>query len=189
MATQATMWLGTEDGCIHVYNCNDNIRMKKNRIKIQLSSAVNSIVFAGERVYAGLGNGQLVSFRRDSDSLAWLTTDPMIYDLAPNLAIIKLLPMSHKVWCAVQNHVKVFDPQSQEIEISFHVSIDPTRTIHSIVSSGLGVWVSTQSSPIIRLYHALTYECLLDVNVAPAVSKILAGASLLLPLPAPLLTS
>lgn len=41
---QSTMWLGTEDGCIHVYNCTDNIRTKKNKIKIQQISAVYSIL-------------------------------------------------------------------------------------------------------------------------------------------------
>ena len=41
---QSTMWLGTEDGCVHVYNCTDNIRIKKNKIKIQHSSAVYSIL-------------------------------------------------------------------------------------------------------------------------------------------------
>lgn len=41
---QPTMWLGTEDGCIHVYNCTDNIRTKKNKIKIQLSTAIYSIL-------------------------------------------------------------------------------------------------------------------------------------------------
>lgn len=41
---QPTMWLGTEDGCIHVYNCTDNIRTKKNKIKIQLVSAIYSIL-------------------------------------------------------------------------------------------------------------------------------------------------
>lgn len=41
---QSTMWLGTEDGCIHVYNCTDNIRIKKNKIKIQQISAVYSIL-------------------------------------------------------------------------------------------------------------------------------------------------
>lgn len=41
---QPTMWLGTEDGCIHVYNCTDNIRTKKNKIKMQLSSAIYSIL-------------------------------------------------------------------------------------------------------------------------------------------------
>lgn len=43
--TQSTMWLGTEDGCVHVYNCTDNIRIKKNKIKIQHSSAVYSILW------------------------------------------------------------------------------------------------------------------------------------------------
>lgn len=41
---QSTMWLGTEDGCVHVYNCTDNIRIKKNKIKIQHVSAVYSIM-------------------------------------------------------------------------------------------------------------------------------------------------
>lgn len=40
---QPTMWLGTEDGCIHVYNSSDNIRFKKNKIKIQHGSSVHSI--------------------------------------------------------------------------------------------------------------------------------------------------
>lgn len=41
---QPTMWLGTEDGCIHVYNCNDNIRIKKNKVKIQHNSSVHCIM-------------------------------------------------------------------------------------------------------------------------------------------------
>jgi hypothetical protein len=41
---QPTMWIGTEDGAIHIYNCSDNIRIKKNKLKIQHDSPVNSIV-------------------------------------------------------------------------------------------------------------------------------------------------
>lgn len=41
---QPTMWLGTEDGCIHVYNCSDNIRIKKNKVKIQHGSSVHCIM-------------------------------------------------------------------------------------------------------------------------------------------------
>ncbi|GFY51373.1 rho guanine nucleotide exchange factor 17 [Trichonephila inaurata madagascariensis] len=57
---QPTMWLGTEDGCIHVYNCNDNIRTKKNKIKIQHSAAIQCIITDTERfvlcmVTSGLG--------------------------------------------------------------------------------------------------------------------------------------
>jgi len=43
-SNQSTMWIGTEDGCIHVYNSTDNIRIKKNRIKIEHHSAVYSIL-------------------------------------------------------------------------------------------------------------------------------------------------
>lgn len=41
---QATMWLGTEDGTIHVYNCTDNIRIKKNKDKFCHSAPVLSIL-------------------------------------------------------------------------------------------------------------------------------------------------
>lgn len=41
---QSTMWLGTEDGCVHVYNSNDNIRIKKNKIKLQHGSSILSIM-------------------------------------------------------------------------------------------------------------------------------------------------
>ena len=171
---ESSMWLGTEDGCIHIYNCGDNIRIKKHKMRVQLSASVNSIVYLDEKVYVGLGNGQLVTFHWDCESGAWMMSEPTIFELAAS-PILKLLPMNHKLWCAVQNHIKIFNSRSCEIEISFHVSLDSSRVIHTIVSCGLGVWVSTQSSPIIRLYHAVTYECLLDVNVAPAVSKILSG--------------
>ena len=41
---QPTMWIGTEDGCIHIYNCNDNIRTRKNKIKLQHHVPVHSIL-------------------------------------------------------------------------------------------------------------------------------------------------
>jgi hypothetical protein len=44
VSIQATMWLGTEDGCIHIYHCGENIRLKKNRIRIQQGAAVLCIV-------------------------------------------------------------------------------------------------------------------------------------------------
>lgn len=66
---QPTMWLGTEDGCIHVYNCTDNIRTKKNKIKIQLVSAIYSILYLDDRVFVSLANGELVIYSRDYSKL------------------------------------------------------------------------------------------------------------------------
>ena len=42
--SQPTMWLGTEDGYIHVYSCCDNIRIKRNKTKIQHGAAVHCIM-------------------------------------------------------------------------------------------------------------------------------------------------
>lgn len=173
MSNQSTMWLGTEDGCIHVYNCSDNIRIKKNKIKIQLSSTVNSIVFSDNRVFAGLSNGQLVLFRRDEEVTGcWITSDPTLIDLSSS-PVLQLLPVGNRLWCASQNYLKIFNTISMQVELMFEV--DASRVIQCMVSSGLGVWVSTQSSTIIRLFHASSYECLLDIDVAPAVTKSLSG--------------
>ena len=43
------------------------------------------------------------------------------------------------------------------------------------VVSGLAVWLSVQNSAVLKLYHASTFEHLGDVNVAPAVTKMLAS--------------
>ena len=42
-----------------------------------------------------------------------------------------------------------------------------------MTSAGLGVWLAIEGSPLLKLYHALTVECLMEVNVAPAVTKTL----------------
>lgn len=60
------MWLGTEDGTIHVYNCTDNIRIKKNKDKFCHPAPVLAIVYLNNKVFASLGNGDIVIYSRDS---------------------------------------------------------------------------------------------------------------------------
>lgn len=44
-----------------------------------------------------------------------------------------------------------------------------------MVVYGQGVWLALQGSAQVRLYHAQTWETLTEVDVAPAVHKMLAG--------------
>lgn len=44
-----------------------------------------------------------------------------------------------------------------------------------MVAYGHGVWLALQGSAQVRLYHAQTWESLTEVDVAPAVHKMLAG--------------
>lgn len=55
------------------------------------------------------------------------------------------------------------------------MSLDSTKHIQCLVSSGLGVWLSTARSSLVRLYHAHSMQFITEVNVAPAVNKILTG--------------
>ena len=58
------MWIGTEDGCIYVYNCSDYVRVKKTTVKTQLGAAVTSLAFLDGRVFVGLGSGAVSAFVR-----------------------------------------------------------------------------------------------------------------------------
>ena len=59
------------------------------------------------------------------------------------------------------------------------MSSDSQRSVLSMSSNGFGVWVAMQGSAVVRLFHALSHECICDVNLAPAVNKMLAGTPLL----------
>ncbi|GLG97565.1 JNK-interacting protein 3 [Gryllus bimaculatus] len=171
---QPTMWLGTEDGCIHVYNCSDNIRIKKNKVKIQHGSSVHCIIYLDNRVFVSLANGDITVYVRHYLG-GWNTSDPYAVSVGTAaMPVTRMLPISGKLWCACHNFIKILNTITLEVEHSFPVNTENSRAITNMAASGFGVWISMQNSAIIRLFHAVTRECLCDVNVAPAVTKMLA---------------
>ena len=68
------------------------------------------------KVYAGLSNGQLAVFKRDEESGCWITNDPLIVELS-STPVLNILPVNGKLWCAVCNHIKVFNVVSKEVEV------------------------------------------------------------------------
>ncbi|XP_047352285.1 rho guanine nucleotide exchange factor 17-like isoform X8 [Vespa velutina] len=174
-ANQPTMWLGTEDGCIHVYNCNDNIRIKKNKVKIQHGSSVHCIIYLDNKVFVSLANGDIAVYTRDHIG-GWNTPDPTIVSVGTAASpVTKMLPVSGKLWCGCHNSVKVLNTRTLDIEHSFVVSSDTSRAVTCMANSGgFGVWISLHNSAVLRLFHAGSYECLTDINIAPAVTKMLA---------------
>ncbi|KYN28457.1 Rho guanine nucleotide exchange factor 17 [Trachymyrmex cornetzi] len=175
-ANQPTMWLGTEDGCIHVYNCNDNIRIKKNKVKIQHGSSVHCIIYLDNKVFVSLANGDITVYVRDHTG-GWNTPDPTTVSVGTVASpVTKMLSVSGKLWCGCHNSVKVLNTHTLDIEHTFTVSSDTSRAVSCMVNSGgLGVWISLHNSAVLRLFHSGTYECLTDINIAPAVTKMLAS--------------
>lgn len=79
-------------------------------------------------------------------------------------------------WGAAENLVVVVNAGSASLEHSFPVNSDPGTEISSLAAAGLGVWVAMASSPIIKLFHSLSFHGLLELNVCPTVTKALAGS-------------
>ncbi|KZC08519.1 Rho guanine nucleotide exchange factor 17 [Dufourea novaeangliae] len=171
---QPTMWLGTEDGCVHVYNCNDNIRIKKNKVKLQHNSSVHSIIYLDNKVFVSLANGDITVYARDHLG-AWNTPDPTTVPVGTaSSPITRMLPVSGKLWCGCHNSVKILNTLTLDIEHTFAVSNDTSMSVSCMASSGgLGVWISLHNSAVLRLFHSSSYECLTDINIAPAVTKML----------------
>ncbi|XP_069747893.1 rho guanine nucleotide exchange factor 17-like [Narcine bancroftii] len=175
-ANQSSMWLGTEDGCIHVYQSSDNIRNRKNSMKMQHSAAVLCILYLDNKVFVSLANGELIVYQRDAGSFWDPQNSHMLCLGSPGNPVTKMVQVAGRLWCGCQNRILIVNSTTLCQEHMIQIGPDSNRCVMSMVSSSLGVWIAMQSSAQVKLYHAGTYENLADVDVAPAVHKMLAGS-------------
>ncbi|XP_063061433.1 rho guanine nucleotide exchange factor 17-like [Engraulis encrasicolus] len=175
-AYQSSVWLGTEDGCIHVYQSSDNIRNRKNSMKMQHSASILCILYLDNKVFVSLANGEVIVYQREAGSFWDPQSSQTLCLGTPSGPVTKMVPVAGKLWCGCQNRVLIINTSTLVQEHSFQVGQDSSRCVTSMVSYGQGVWMALQGSAQVRLYHAATYESLTEVDVAPAVHKMLAGS-------------
>ncbi|GFO47662.1 rho guanine nucleotide exchange factor 17 [Plakobranchus ocellatus] len=175
--SKSTMWLGTEDGCIHIFQSCDNIKTTKNKLKIQHGSPVYCIIYLDNKVFVSLVNGDLIVYKRDQVEGLWDTECPYTRTIGSAASpITKMLAVAGKLWCGCQNQIHVINPLALNIETSFQVCSDSAKAVQCLVSSGQAVWVASQQTSKVMLFHAVTYEFLLEVSIAQAVSQKLQSA-------------
>lgn len=115
---ESQMWLGTEDGFIHVYNCTDNIRIKKNKIKIQHVNAVTSILYLENRVYVSLANGDIYIYTRENST--WNTHSPLVLTIGSVTSpVTKLLNVYGKLWCSIQGVIKILNTSTLQVCLTY----------------------------------------------------------------------
>ncbi|KAK9889314.1 hypothetical protein WA026_004594 [Henosepilachna vigintioctopunctata] len=170
---RSTMWLGTEDGCIHIYNSTDNIRIKKNKMKIQHNSSVLSIIYMNNRVFVSLANGDVVVYDRDAAG-AWNINSPITLQVGTiSSPVLKLIANEGKLWCNSGHSVKVLNIHTLVTENVFFINSENNKPISCIVVSGNNVWLSVQNSAMVKCYSSKNFEFVCEVNVAAAVTKML----------------
>lgn len=110
----------------------------------------------------------------DISAGTWNIENPSIYSIGSLSApVSKMVPGNSKLWCVCGSIVKILNPQTAQIENNLSVSNDTSKVITCMVFSGHGVWISLQNSGIIKCYHTLSFDLLCEVNVAPAVTRML----------------
>nr|XP_008115970.1 PREDICTED: rho guanine nucleotide exchange factor 17 [Anolis carolinensis] len=175
-AYQSSMWLGTEDGCIHVYQSSDNIRNRKNSMKMQHSASVTCILYLDNQVFVSLANGELIAYQREAGRF-WDAQNSKSLSLgSPGSPVTKMVAVSGKLWCGCQNRVIILNTSILQQEHTFQVGQDSNRSVTCLVSSSVGVWVTLQGSAQVRLYHPSSYDQLAEVDITPPVHKMLAGS-------------
>ncbi|XP_074836036.1 rho guanine nucleotide exchange factor 17 [Carettochelys insculpta] len=175
-AYQSSMWLGTEDGCIHVYQSSDNIRNRKNSMKMQHSASVMCIVYLDNQVFVSLANGELIVYQREAGHF-WDPQHSKSLSLgSPGSPVTKMVSVAGKLWCGCLNRVMILNTATLLQEHTFHIGQDSNRSVTCMVSCSPGVWLALQSSAQVRLYHATSYEQLAEVDITPLVHKMLAGS-------------
>lgn len=145
--------------------------------------------YLNNRVFASLANGDVLIYERDSSKCSlkladgfferafsgggWNMSNPLTVSVGSTaMPVSKMVPNGEKLWCGCGNVIKVFNSHTLTTENSFVVN-DSNKHITSIVLFGNGVWLSLQNSAIVKCYHASSFESLCEVNVAPAVTKML----------------
>ncbi|XP_040282426.1 rho guanine nucleotide exchange factor 17 isoform X2 [Bufo bufo] len=175
-AYQSSMWLGTEDGCIHVYQSSDNIRNRKNSMKMQHAASVMCILYLDNQVFVSIANGDFIVYQREAGSF-WDPQNSKTLTLgSPGSPITKMVSILGKLWCGCQNRVIILNTSSLLQEHTFHIGQDQNRCVTCMVTSNVGMWIALQGSAQVRLYHATTFEQLAEVDIAPPVHKMLAGS-------------
>ncbi|XP_056229561.1 rho guanine nucleotide exchange factor 17-like [Seriola aureovittata] len=175
-AYQSSVWLGTEDGCIHVYQSSDNIRNRKNSMKMQHSASILCILYLDNKVFVSLANGEVIVYQREAGSFWDPQSSQTLVLGMPTSPVTKMVPVGGKLWCGSQNRVLIINTATLVQEHCFQVGTDSSRCVTCMVAYGQGVWLALQGSAQVKLYHAQTWESLTEVDVAPAVHKMLAGA-------------
>ncbi|KAG9338709.1 hypothetical protein JZ751_025377 [Albula glossodonta] len=146
-AYQSSVWLGTEDGW-----------------------------YLDNKVFVSLANGEVIVYQREAGSFWDPQSSQTLCLGTPGSPVTKMVPVAGKLWCGCQNRVLIINTSTLAQEHSFQVGQDSSRCVTSMVSYGQGVWIALQGSAQVRLYHATTFDSLTEVDVAPAVHKMLAGS-------------
>ncbi|XP_075047164.1 C-Jun-amino-terminal kinase-interacting protein 3-like isoform X2 [Mixophyes fleayi] len=167
----ATIWLGTQEGSLFIHSA---VSDWKNCLqKVQLKDAIHTIIHAGNRVVATLGDGTLAIFSRNA-ARNWDLENPRVVDLGrPQQSIRCSVYVHGEVWCGYRNRIYVLDPRTAKIKKWFEATPRTESQVRHIAVAGCAVCVSVRLDSILRLFHAQTGQPLQELELETFIQRML----------------
>ncbi|XP_047524106.1 JNK-interacting protein 3 isoform X2 [Pieris napi] len=172
-----TMWLGTKSGNLYVHSAVSEYGKCLARVK--LNDAILSIVACWSRCIVALADGTVAIFSRLADG-QWDFSQYCLMTLGDPKCSVRCLSAvgSGTVWCGYRNKVHVIDPRACTLLHTLEAHPRQESQLRQMCADGDGVWVTIKMDSTLRLYHAHTYQHLIDVDIEPYVSKMLGTGKL-----------
>ncbi|XP_035714251.1 uncharacterized protein LOC110858191 isoform X2 [Folsomia candida] len=167
-----SVWLGTEDSNLQIYDCSDSVRVKKSKHKVPLKAALLCMAYYDSRVFVSLGNGEVAIYSRNARR-GWIVEPNWMTIGSVMSPVTKMTTTSTCLWCVTSSQVKLYS-SSGDCGMLELVQTLPISGVVTLAATEEMVWIATASS-VIRCYSTPNFELISHVDVGPEVAKILSG--------------
>ncbi|XP_074832034.1 rho guanine nucleotide exchange factor 10-like protein isoform X3 [Carettochelys insculpta] len=173
-APPPTICLGLQDGSILVYSSVDTGAQCLLVCRSPGPQPVLCLKHSPDYLFAGLQNGTVAAYARNSGGLWDLEAQPTCLEVGTG-PVRTLLALEDTVWASCANHVTVLDATSLKAQQTFEAHPEEEASVTHMIKAGSGVWMAFSSGSSIRLFHTETLEHLQEINIATRTTFVLPG--------------
>ncbi|KAL3310409.1 hypothetical protein Ciccas_011028, partial [Cichlidogyrus casuarinus] len=163
---------------ILIFYASDNVRTSRNRQRVSLSSSVNDIHYVDNKVFVCCKNGDFYVYRRLHDG-NWSFDAPTKVNMQASVdedsctIVRRLLGVAGGIWCSAKRQIHLLNPTSMLVERTLTLPGSPHdgRNISLMLYGGHSVWVATENSCKVELFHATSANHIMDIDIKPTVMQ------------------
>ncbi|KAK5862953.1 hypothetical protein PBY51_000018 [Eleginops maclovinus] len=172
-ATGNIICVGLQDGSVSVYSSVDTAVQCLLTLFTPDRCPVRCLTHTPALLFAGLANGRVAVYRRNSGERLWDVDSCRLLSLGCP-PVCALLTLEYTVWASCANQVSVIHGTSLHTQ-SFRAHSDAGRSVSHMTRSGGGVWMAFTQGSSIHLFHTETLEHLQEVNISTRNAHLTSG--------------
>ncbi|KAI6658587.1 Rho guanine nucleotide exchange factor 10-like [Oopsacas minuta] len=157
-----TVWMGTENGTLYVYDASDPTVIDLN-VETECPDSVVSMISFDGRMFIGLANGDLMVFDTDSNG-EWDGICRCKSHLS-EYSIISMHLIDSQLWCFSGNNAILFSLVDLQIEEIVSINNEPNQHVMLTAPFGRAIWLCLKQEPELLLFHIKHKEVLQTISL------------------------